>query len=73
MGPQIMIRRAKRVLLALFVTSLTLLPQRALLRNLRRLNRAAALPPPEIRHLDGGKLSLTLPLNALYILEIPAD
>lgn len=37
------------------------------------LNRAAALPPPEIQHLEGGNLSLTLPINALYILEIPAD
>jgi len=37
------------------------------------LNRAATLASPEIQHLESGKLSLTLPVNALYIVEIPAD
>lgn len=35
------------------------------------LNRASALSPPETLHLRNGRLSLALPVNALYILEIP--
>jgi xylan 1,4-beta-xylosidase len=41
-------------------------------KQIEELNRAAALPPPEELQLHGGKLNLTLPVNALYILEIPA-
>jgi len=41
--------------------------------QIEELNRAAKLPPPETLHLRGGNLDLLLPVNALYILEIPAN
>jgi xylan 1,4-beta-xylosidase len=41
-------------------------------KQIAELNRAATIPPPETLRLRGGELDLTLPVNALYILEIPA-
>jgi xylan 1,4-beta-xylosidase len=36
------------------------------------LNKASTLPAPELRKLDQGVLALTLPVNGLAVIEIPA-
>jgi xylan 1,4-beta-xylosidase len=38
--------------------------------QVKRMNRATALPTPEQTHLTGGKLKLTLTPNALVLVKV---
>lgn len=40
--------------------------------QIRELNEAAKLPPPELVHLSGGELQIELPVNGLALLEVAA-
>ena len=40
--------------------------------QIEALNKASAMPAPEHRKLDKGALELTLPINGLAVIEIPA-
>jgi hypothetical protein len=40
--------------------------------QIEALNKASSLPAPERRKLDKGVLELTLPVNGLAVIEIPA-
>jgi xylan 1,4-beta-xylosidase len=40
-------------------------------KQVAELNAATALPPPEQRHLENGRLDLKLQVNALVLVELP--
>jgi xylan 1,4-beta-xylosidase len=47
-------------------------PQYPTEEQIRKINAATALPPPDRLHLDGTHLDLELQVNALALVEIPA-